>query len=64
MVKASEMLGAAPVRVASFTTSMGFEFHHCPVKAQTNYNTYYDQVTTLFRYLTRYYRFKTAHWYR
>jgi hypothetical protein len=44
MVKASEMLGAAPVRVASFTTSMGFAFHHSPVEAQENI-TYYDQIT-------------------
>jgi hypothetical protein len=30
-VKASEMLGAAPVRVAVRTTSMGFMFHHSPI---------------------------------
>jgi hypothetical protein len=32
MVKASDILGAPPVRIASFITSMGLLFHHSPVQ--------------------------------
>lgn len=30
MVKALETFGGAPVIIARFTTSIGFEFHHSP----------------------------------
>ena len=35
IVNASETLGAAPVWVAWFTTSIGFLFHHSPVNANS-----------------------------
>jgi hypothetical protein len=42
IVNASETLGAAPVRVAWFTTSIGFLFHHSPVNA--NRTKYFNRI--------------------
>lgn len=47
MVYASDTFGAAPVRVASLTTAMGFASHHSPNQQYRHYQHLVTKLATI-----------------